>query len=325
MTWTASPSGSTADWYREFAEVDVRGVSPRYEVLCLGVAGDAEVCALLDSLPSAKRQPNLLLAAVRFLGGPIDAWADFRAFVFDRWVDVAQTMRQRRTQTNEARRSSALLPVLAGLPQPLALLEVGAAAGLCLFPDRWSYRYQTGDGDHVVGEGPELRCRASGPVPLPERPPEVVWRGGLDLHPLDVRREQDMRWLEALIWPERTDRLAVLRAAIAIARADPPAIRTGDLTVDLPGVAADAPPEATLVVFHTAVLAYVDDPGRAAFTTALRALAVVRPVCWLANEAPGVLPQTQQWRGRGRARVLTRDGLPIAGAGAHGDTLDWFE
>ncbi len=38
----------------------------------------------------------------------------------------------KRTQTNEPGRCAVLLPLLAALPQPLALLEVGASAGLCL-------------------------------------------------------------------------------------------------------------------------------------------------------------------------------------------------
>ena len=45
-------------------------------------------------------------------------------------------MRTRATQTNEAGRCAILLPVLAALPQPLALLDVGASAGLCLYRDQ---------------------------------------------------------------------------------------------------------------------------------------------------------------------------------------------
>jgi hypothetical protein len=43
------------------------------------------------------------------------------------------------TQTNEPGRCAALLPMLARLPEPLALLEVGASAGLCLLPDFYTY------------------------------------------------------------------------------------------------------------------------------------------------------------------------------------------
>src|SRR5580700_5480496 len=34
--------------------------------------------------------------------------------------------------------------------------------------------------------------------------PEVVWRAGLDLNPLDVTDPADLTWLEALIWPKHT-------------------------------------------------------------------------------------------------------------------------
>jgi hypothetical protein len=45
------------------------------------------------------------------------------------------------TQTNEPGRCAVLLPVLAGLSEPLALLEVGAFAGLCLLPDFYAYDF----------------------------------------------------------------------------------------------------------------------------------------------------------------------------------------
>ena len=64
-----------------------------------------------------------------------------RDTVLVRWSEVSATMRSRSTQTNEVGRCATLLPVLGGLEGPLALLEVGASAGLCLHPDRWSYRY----------------------------------------------------------------------------------------------------------------------------------------------------------------------------------------
>jgi hypothetical protein len=303
------------------AEREVHGISPSYERLCRGVSTDGDVLARLDELPPPKRQPNLLLGAVRFLGGPMGSYDEFRDWVLANWAELAATMSERRTQTNEPGRCATLLPVLAALPQPLALLEVGPSAGLCLYPDRYAYRYQTSSGEHVVGESAvELRCTVSGPAPLPARRPEVVWRAGLDLNPLDVRDDEDVRWLESLIWPEQTDRFERLRDAVRIARAEPPNLVTGDLLRDLPALAAAAPREATLVVFHSAVLAYVDSAGRHAFAAMMAEL----PGYWVSNEAPGVVGGTAvDTRGASRF-VLARDGVPLALTGPHGGTIDWL-
>ena len=214
--------------------------------------------------------------------------------------------------------------MLAGLPQPLALLEVGASAGLCLYPDRYAYRYDLGESTHVIGTGPALCCVATGPVDLPIALPTVVWRAGLDINPLDVRSDEDMRWLASLVWPEQVDRARTLQAAIAMALADPPRIVAGNLLHDLAAAAAAAPADATLVVFHSAVLAYVDIADRTDFATQLDALRESRPVCWISNEAPGVVSGTDVDTG-GRSRfVLARDGRPLALTGPHGSTLDWL-
>ena len=211
-----------------------------------------------------------------------------------------------------------LLPVLAALPQPLALLEVGASAGLCLYPDRYAYRY----GDHVVGTGePVLECAATGMAP-PAGVPEVVWRAGLDLNPLDVTDPADVAWLDALIWPEHAHRRARLRAAAAVAAAEPPLLVRGDLVDDLPALAAQAPAGATLVVFHTSVLYQVPAPRRQAFAALVREL----PGHWIANEDPDVLPYDTLPEPPGEAlhNVLALDGRPLAWTRGHGQALSWF-
>jgi hypothetical protein len=321
VDWSGHHGQPTDYRYRSMAERQLRGVSPSYERLCLGVAGDAELIGRLDSLPPPKRQPNLLLAAVRFLGGPVDAYPAFRAFVVDEWDALAATMLARRTQTNEPRRCATLLPVLAALPQPLALLEVGAAAGLCLYPDRYAYRYAP---DRQVGSAElVLDCRVSGPAPLPTALPEVVWRAGLDLSPLDVRDDEDVRWLESLIWPEQHDRFEILRAAVAIARDDPAPVRRGDLTTDLAAACAAAPRDASLVVYHSAVLSYLDDAERAQFRAELAELVRDRPLTWVANEGPRVVVDVPIPDGS-VPFVLSRDAAALAYADPHGGWLDWF-
>ena len=124
--------------YRRFAHLEARGKSPLYEQLALGVADDPAVQAVLARVAPAKQQPNLLFATVSFLGGVQPGYGAFRAFVLDHADAVVATLQTRRTQTNEVARCATLLPVLARLRGPLALLEVGASAGLCLLPDRYA-------------------------------------------------------------------------------------------------------------------------------------------------------------------------------------------
>jgi hypothetical protein len=322
--WTGAGQG-TAELYLRMAEHQLRGVSPSYEALCRAVAGSEAVCAQLDRLPRDKRQPNLLLGAVRYLDGPVDDPATFLDFVTAQWAVVADTMMTHLTQTNEPGRCATLLPLLASLPQPLALVEVGASAGLCLYPDRYSYRYTTSMGEHRLGDSDILlSCAVTGPVPLPERLPAVVWRAGLDLNPLQPNREDDRRWLASLIWPEQTDRAERLDRALDLVAADPPRLDVGDLLTDLPGLLADAPPDATLVVFHSAVLAYLDQEQRSRFTDVMHDLKRTRGVHWVSNEAPGVI-RGADIDPRPHSRfILAHDGVPLAVTGPHGHSLDWL-
>ncbi|GAA3724578.1 DUF2332 domain-containing protein [Plantactinospora mayteni] len=304
--------------YVEFGTREARGVSPAYERLSLAVSRDDELLDLIGTLPPARQQPNLLFGVVRLLGGPVEDPAAFREYAVANWPVIAAELRTRATQTNEAGRCALLLPVLVSLPQPLALLEVGASAGLCLYPDRYAYRY----GDHLLGSGePVLDCAVTGLTP-PTRRPEVVWRAGLDLNPLDVTDPADVAWLDATIWPEHAHRRTRLRAAAEVAAAEPPLLVRGDLVDDLPALAAQAPPEATLVVFHTSVLYQVPAPGRAAFAELVGGL----PGHWIANEAPEVLPYHGLPEPPSDAfyNVLALDGRPLAWTRGHGQSMAWF-
>jgi hypothetical protein len=107
--------------YRKFAREEARGRSPLYEQLCLRIADDPELLGFLSALPISKRQPNLFLASVRYLGEAALEWADFRRFVLSNATDLHALMRVRSTQANEAARCAVLLPILASLPGPLAV------------------------------------------------------------------------------------------------------------------------------------------------------------------------------------------------------------
>jgi len=216
--------------------------------------------------------------------------------------------------------------VLTGLPEPLALLEVGASAGLCLLPDFYAYDY---GGAILAPEAhrltpPVFTCAINAATPVPTRPPRVVWRAGLDLNPVDLADPAEVAWLEALVWPEQTDRLARLSAAIMIATEQKPRLVKGYLRTDLAALAREAPKDATLVIFHTAVLAYISPaPEREEFARSVGSLCDY----WIANEAPQVFPDIARRAGREGPRgsfLLSVNGAPMAWADPHGVSVDWI-
>lgn len=316
----ADPTQSTATNYRRFARSEARGKSPLYEHLCEGVADDPEMLDFLVGQPVPKRQPNLLLAAVRVAIGLQPDYRHFRAAVLEHRDEVAALMQSRRTQTNEPWRCAALLPILCALPQPLALLEVGAAAGLCLLADHYGYDYGQGrvGADEVV-----FPCVPYGDVPVPGELPLVAWRAGIDLEPIDLDDERSVTWLEALVWPEEADRLERLRAAIAIARRERPCLVRANLLDALPKLALQAPPDATLVVFHTAVLAYLSAGERKRFREQVGSLRAV----WISNEGRDVFPDipVPEATPAGRSHfVIARDGHAVALCDPHGRWIQWL-
>jgi hypothetical protein len=312
--------------YHRFAEQEALGRSALYETLARGAAADPAILDFLLSLPTEKRQPNLLFAAVRHLCGIAPTWPAFRASLLANDEAIRTCMLENATQTNEPARCATLLPVLAQLPQPLALIEVGASAGLCLLPDFYAYDY----GDRQIAPtagspaAPVFRCVANAATPRPTATPQVVWRAGLDLNPLDVADPAQAAWLETLVWPEQTSRLEHLRAAMQIAADVRPRLRKGSLIGDdLELLCQDAPNNATLVVFHTAVLAYIADPAaRQEFAVRVKSLCPY----WIANESPRVFPDIAARTGPGPAGrfLLSVNGSPVAWTDPHGAAIDWI-
>ncbi|OIQ76153.1 hypothetical protein GALL_421680 [mine drainage metagenome] len=314
----------TSEVYRSFGIDQVRGISDTYERLSISIATDNDLLNALEQLPPIKRQPNLLFGAVRFLDGPIEEFDSFKSWTLRNWEEVSAVMRVRLTQTNEAARCATLLPLLAMFPGPLALLEVGASAGLCLYPDRYQYQY----GTHRVGDSNSpllLTCTTSGAVPIPNSVPEVVWRGGIDLNPLDLTNVSDFRWLESLVWPEHKERLANLRAAAGIVQSDPPHIVKGDLNDDLQALVNTVPSDATLVIFHSAVLAYLTDSKRQSFVQQVGRLRGH----WISNEGSKVFPDISREvpelpPGSPARFLMALDGRPMAWTAPHGQSIEWL-
>ncbi|MBC2933549.1 DUF2332 domain-containing protein [Nocardioides sp. zg-1228] len=310
--------------YRDFATY-AAGDSPCFEEWALGVSTDEEMLAWLGTLPPLKRQANLVFAAARWHGAPAPApYAALRRVLLEQEPEVRASVMSRATQTNEVGRLASLTPVLGLLDGPLALIEVGASAGLCLHPDRYDYAWPPVGGLRGSG-GPVLTAAATGPLPVPARHPEVAWRGGVDLNPLDVADADAMRWLENLVWPEQDERRERLRAAVEVARLDPPDLRRGDLFDHLPALLDRAATHGTPVVFHSAVIAYLEEPDRRRFHELMTGLVAGGRCRWISNEGRHVLPSVTGDADVPPGRFVTAlDGTPVAHSHGHGHAIHWL-
>ena len=317
------PVNGTADelrrlerFFRIFAATQCHGRSLVYERLSEGIAGDDDALRLLMRAPAQQRRPSLLLAAVNLLlashpgsalaayypthGGvrPVDAQLlpAFSAFCAEHHADLVRLLRDGSTQTNEIRRCVALRAGLAHVqrrwPGPLALAEAGASAGLNLLFDRYHYHLGGDEPAPATASGVVIGCELRGGVPADQvlgAIPEITSRLGIDAEPVDLADPAARAWLEAFIWPERTDDLATLRGAIDVARSGPaPTVARGDATTDTARLLSGLPGDEPVVVFTASLLSYLSPSGRAAFADQLRLAAGRRPVAWVFAEAPGL-------------------------------------
>lgn len=299
---------TSADYFRFFAAESLRGGSPLYEKLSLGIAEDGSIQRLATKRRKGQPAANLILAAVHYLllGGVRDPLAEyypsvgggrtaddrafelFRAFCRAHEAEIVDIIANRVTNTNEVGRSALLAPafcIVARLARaPLGLIEIGSSAGLNLNFDRYCYRYTDETGaprlERWLGSDLVLQCKLIGAgVPaMPESPPAVGSRLGLELQPIDVSREQERLWLKALVWPERMDRFAKLDVALKIAAMHPPEIRGGDAAENLADALAAVPSDLAPCIYHTVMVYQLTPDHTKRFNEILMAASRKRPV-----------------------------------------------
>ena len=102
---------------------------------------------------------------------------------------------------------------------------------------------------------------------------------------------------------------------MAVAAADPPSLVRGDLVEELPALVAEAGRLGTVVVFHSAVAAYLPLEHRARMQELLLGLVAEGACHWVSNEGRRVLPRVT-------ATGPTGDGLPFV-LGVDGQARAW--
>jgi hypothetical protein len=231
-------------------------------------------------------------------------------------------------QTNEVRRCAGLLGGFLEIARdtglPLRLREIGASAGLNLAWHRYQYTlapYRWGDPRSPV----HIDAVWHGAAAAFEQRPAIESRAGCDLAPVRVGDTAQARRLEAYIWADQPERLTQLRAAIALAREDPPRLARESAAPWLERELREPARGVATVVYHSSVWGYLQ-PEEQARVGELLSQAGARanaraPLAWLSHEDEA---------GHGRVTLRLRlwpggDSRALAEGHHHGRLVRWGE
>lgn len=314
------------------AAQDVLGAGPLAELLLPRVRpgrGDAAGLRLMAAVHRLvlTRRATELAAHYPSVGGAPDLASVGRVFlatVADHLDTLAADV-ERPCQTNEVGRAAGLLvgllDVTARTGLPLALREVGAAAGLNLRMDAWRYELP---GGLVVGD-PDgevvLTGRWRTPPPHAHAGFRVVDRRGCDLAPIDPTSREGRLALAAAVWADQPERFDRLNAALRTAGRIPATVDTATASSWVRDHVRSSPARAT-VLYHSVVEEYLPAQELAAFHAAVEDAGAQAtehaPVAWLRMEPSSQLRQhavsLRVWPHAPEVRYL-------ATTGAHGDDV----
>jgi hypothetical protein len=336
MIWSGSPRrtiNALTDLPRIFEKYAL-AMTPVTADLIRRAGSDPTILALLPQ-DAGWDVPHRLTAAVGWLVDvgraedyriAPDPWAAFRATVLEHADWVRDFVRERPVQTNEVQRCFVLLPIFLTIARatglPLDLLELGASAGLNLLWDRYRYRYAAGRWG-PAGVRLELSGEERGAVPgdLLEQAVTVRRRRGIDLRPLDVRSDDDVRTLRVFAAPARHARLL---HAVEIARENPPKLIAGDYLEVLPELLADRETDALTVVFQTLSAIYLTLEHRARLWEIVESAGRAAPLAYVWTPTPEEHGQRRSDYPVELAMWPTGDRRFIARMENHGEWLDWL-
>jgi hypothetical protein len=338
--------------FDEFARAFEIG-APLYGRLAARVAREPRVLDLMSVAPETQRIPVLLFAAAHhlLLAEPDHPLADhypnlarqeatgdagdlFVDFVLSRGASVRKLLASRSTQTNEIRRCNWFLFPFVMLHRELGSLsrvDVGSSAGLTLLAPQISYDLNPG-GRIGLPDALTIGCDVRGEPPMPKQMPDVAWSIGIDASPIDVHDDDEVRWLEACVWPDQVDRFERLRTAVSLARSHGVVVEKGDAVDSVTGAVDRARTHGHPVVTTSWVLNYLTPARRSEFVDTLDRIGSRADLSWIIAESPKETPELPGHAGSDEAitvisLVTWRDGRRsvrrLATTHPHGHWVHW--
>lgn len=295
--------------FQRFAANECSGSSRLYEFLSTGISRDNEMLELSSHASFGQPVPNLLFASVHYLllsgthhelqefypsvtNNPCpveESFLPFKNFCLSHREEIINLLQTRLVQTNEIRRCTYLYPsfcyIYEKMNKPLSLVEIGTSAGLQLLWDRYSYSYGTesvyGDPNSSVHLTAEMR-RGNSPT-LSRNSPPVASKVGIDLHVIDLSKDDDYLWLKSLIWSEHKERLELFEKAAQLFNANPMHLVEGDGVSLLPDIVEQVPQDSILCIFHTHVANQIPEDSKKGLLKNIRTIGAKRDVFHLYN------------------------------------------
>jgi hypothetical protein len=226
-------------------------------------------------------------------------------------------------QTNEVGRSTVLLGGFLNIAQcfgpELDIFEIGASAGLNMTFDQYFYRagsWQWGDPKSSVSFSPKWTGNAP-----PLGPLNIQSRNGCDIAPINIATQKDR--LLSYVWPDQTERIQRIRAAIEHVIQVQPNIQKTEASQWLLEQ-AESIAIRPRVFYHSIIWQYFTDTQRADFKANIEVLAndadTTSPLVWMRLE-PSACKQhaelkTTVWPGK-TEQTLARSGF-------HGEWVHWL-
>lgn len=194
-------------------------------------------------------------------------------------------------QTNEAGRSASLMAGLMWLSERVGpqfeLLELGSSAGINTMMERYAYvlgGVEVGPEDSPMRIAPEWRGN-----PPPANQPEILSIRGCDVAPVDLSDPEAALRLKSYVWPEASERMRRIDAAIELAGQRAPDVVKAD-AADFVEQALAQPQNdgVTRVLFHSIVWQYVPDESRERIIEAMdragKDATSEKPLAWMTLE-----------------------------------------
>lgn len=258
-------------------------IGPGGASLPLRIAGGLHALVLKDRDPVLKAVYPPATATDDVLRDAVLAALASHHDFFLRWLKSAP-------QTNEVRRSAALIPaahwIAARHPLPFVISELGASAGLNLMWDHFALKIADetfGPPDPVLTLSPDW----AGSIPAVS-PVTIADRRGVDLNPLNPKDPEQAFRLFAYLWPDQPHRMALTRAAMTVQNAP---VDQDDAIDWLQRRMEDVPDGHIHLIYHTIAWQYFP-PDRQAYGTAMIEAAGAKatescPLAWLSLENDG--------------------------------------